>query len=68
MRDQLILLEAIRLEIRAATEDIASAIAETPAGFDKANLLRQRADKLAKIAFDNTNLANDEKEALGLDE
>lgn len=64
-RDILMLLEAIRLEIRAMTEDVIGAVMNTPGGYDKANVLRKRADKLSVIGFSNINLANDEKEALG---
>ena len=65
-RNTLMLLEAIRLEIRAAAEDVASAVLNTPLGYDKAYALRTQADTLRRMAFTDANLANDEKEALGL--
>lgn len=62
-RSTLMLLEAIRLEIRAAA-DVVFMIRDgkTCIGVDT---IRQRADKLSRMGFDNISLANDEKEALG---
>jgi len=61
MRDMLLLLEAIRLEIRAAA-------AADATDHWKASGLRKSADKLAEMSFQNINLASDEKEALGHDQ
>ena len=57
-RAELLILEAIRLEVRAASYRSGTANREG---------LQRRANKLARMAFDNTNLANDEREALGYD-
>jgi len=67
-RAELLLLEAIRLEIRAAADVIAARLRDSMASSKRCWQLRDRGDKLSRMGFDNTNLANDEKEALGHDQ
>lgn len=67
-KNELMMLEAIRLEIRAATKDLYEILGRMANSWPhsaQAVELRNRADRLSKLSFYDTFLANDEKEALG---
>jgi len=60
-RNTLMLLEAIRLEIRALIE----AGIGIPHNQGRVRELQRRGNSLSRMGFDGVNLAADEKEALG---
>lgn len=65
-RNTLMMLEAIRLEIRAAAETVANAAADVSGTLEAE--LKLRADKLSRLSFYDFELATNEKEALGHDD